>query len=137
MPSISLLWPSIKLAPNQVLFGEILNPPMVLILRKGRGLKPALGTEWAHAVNTRLVMQFHPFNDDSRELIVAKSPGQPVSKMLFHVTSCGISSTEQHCEEQHNFWEGSIQARRTVAPSYNGVEQQQSTIRPQQFRGVA
>ena len=48
---------------------------------------PALGTLWAHCVNTRLVMDSM---GTYRRLTIAKSPMSPVVSMKYHVTGIKI-----------------------------------------------
>lgn len=56
-------------------------------------LTAALGTMWAHAVNTRLVLESVA---DVRYIKVAKSPAAPMAGFAFRITEAGMELLEGH-----------------------------------------
>ena len=74
---------------------------------------PALGTLWAHCVNTRLVLESF---GQYRRMTIAKSPVSPVVSFLYTITSAGIEVIGDNENEMvqfnpENFWELKIIGR--------------------------
>ncbi|XP_054713304.1 DNA repair protein RAD51 homolog 2-like isoform X2 [Uloborus diversus] len=57
---------------------------------------PALGTTWAHCVNTRLVAQF--LDADKRQLTVSKSPVAPNASVCYMLNESGVVLTDDDIE---------------------------------------
>jgi hypothetical protein len=82
---------------------------------------PALGTLWAHCVNTRLVLEYF---DQKRRMTIAKSPCSPVVSFFYQVAAAGIEPLlDPHTgelivfENPENYWEAKIVGRNTEIAS--------------------
>jgi len=63
----------------------------------------ALGTAWAHCVNTRLILQH--FRDKSNMVTVAKSPVSAVFSFPYIITDAGLQRTDEPAmQSSNNYW---------------------------------
>jgi len=63
------------------------EPPAPGAEEESSGITAALGTKWAHCVNTRVVLEVTP---DKRLIKIVKSPLAPLTAFRYHVDSSGI-----------------------------------------------
>jgi len=89
----------------------------------------ALGVTWAHAVNTRFVLEFTPLDSKIRQLTIAKSPLAPVISIAYSLQSAGlvIEETAMFDQTQPNYWNMRIQSR-TNNPTEFNVSKAQHTL---------
>jgi len=89
---------------------------------QGSRTTAALGTLWAHCVNTRLVLDFsHQHRRDNtselRKITIAKSPTAPVASFYYHIRAGGLVLDDELNRNQEsgsktpNFWGQSINTR--------------------------
>jgi len=82
---------------------------------------PALGTLWAHCVNTRLVFEYF---GEGRRITIAKSPISPVVSFPYVIAGGGPELITQDGKEiviqnPENYWEMKIISRSNIAPGMN------------------
>eukprot|EP01104_Vermistella_antarctica_P005070 TRINITY_DN15490_c0_g1_i1.p1 TRINITY_DN15490_c0_g1~~TRINITY_DN15490_c0_g1_i1.p1 ORF type:complete len:445 (-),score=62.94 TRINITY_DN15490_c0_g1_i1:34-1368(-) len=100
----------------------------------------ALGTLWAHAVNTRLVLEYTDMEPSDgttsfRSLTVAKSPLSAVTSIHYHVTKSGLEEVDvsEHgvsaeTEAVGNFWDRHIRDGRSSQPGTQARQQHTAVL---------
>ncbi len=67
-------------------------------------IAPALGTFWAHSVNTRLELEKND-HSNSRKITIAKSPSAPVASFYYQIGNGGLHlDDDRNKQGGQNFW---------------------------------